>query len=211
MVNSVTTPDSSTWTKIQQKLAAADTNGDGVVSPQELAGALSGNSDTVNALIDDADTDGDGALSVSEFVTFSDRFSAATGLTLLSAQETDSALAKAFATLDSDNSGKISAKELSSASSLVSDDIKQQIDLVDRTGDGTFNQDDIARMLMQADGSIKSDTQTSDGSGGDDVLNAIYQASVARIKAVETALDAKTAAAASASASTTDSGSTTGA
>lgn len=162
----------STLSALQTQLALADTNADGNVSKSELAAAVKKDAALTKTLVDYADNDGDGEMSQVEYSSFANSFSSATGLSLLSAQETP---AKLFAKADSNGSATVSAKELSAALTAsdetaisspgegftpiapaskqrtsVSSEVKAALDKVDSTGDGTFNANDVAAGVLQA-------------------------------------------------------------
>lgn len=113
MVSSITSA-STTLTDLQTLLKAADTNGDGIVSAEELQASLS-DSDTAAALVSAADSDGDGAMSLQEFSSFATQFDGATGMVLIAAQEdsgVSAGLAEMFAKLDSDGDATLTGDEI---------------------------------------------------------------------------------------------------
>jgi len=68
----------STWMDLQTTLYSADIDGNGVVDQTELETLISSDSSVADQIVSQADNDNDGAASLSEFSSFSDRFSAAT-------------------------------------------------------------------------------------------------------------------------------------
>lgn len=168
----MSTISSTTWTSLQTQLAAADVNADGTVSKSELPDAISEDSTLAQSIVDAADSDGDGALSQVEYSTFSATFANATGLSLLTAQESVTSL---FAAGDSDGSATLSADELATAlttsttaadttttastddgetggsdDTTLSADVQAALDAVDATGDSAFDARDVAVGVLQA-------------------------------------------------------------
>lgn len=197
-----TITDSSSWTSLQARLAAADTNADGIVSKSELTDAASEDTNLTTDIVAAADTDGDGALSQVEFTSFASTFNATTGLSLLSAQEDTSSVASLFASADTDGSATLTSTELAAAltataaseddtastdtttadstttsdTTTVSADVQAALDTVDATGDGVFDSRDVAKGVLQAasDASEKQSLKTvkSADTNGDGTVSA---------------------------------------
>lgn len=166
MISSLSSSGSSdALALLQQLLAKAAAAGTTTTSTAETDTAMS------EELFTQLDSDGDGAISKTEFSSFTSRFSAETGFSLVAAQESDSTSSttgdELFTSLDTDNNGSLSESELAVMSPPPpppeADDASLQalFDSIDANGDGSIDEEELAAALQPpTDTATETDTTT---------------------------------------------------
>merc|ERR1712007_324348 len=141
--------DEKAITQLRDAFIALDVNGDGVLSAEELKTCLAGSNqdipDNIEKLAQELDVDGSGGIDYTEFIA------AALDMKSYSQEE---ACWKAFAALDKDGNGHITAEELKEA--LHSDelgetaaDMMEIISDVDTNGDGQISFEEFLGMMRR--------------------------------------------------------------
>ncbi|XP_047958438.1 calcium-binding allergen Ole e 8-like [Salvia hispanica] len=134
---------------IGKVFARFDSNSDGKISAEELAGVLqalgsTASPDEVDRMMQEIDTDRDGHISLDEFAAF-----------FPSNKSAEKELLEAFNLYDQDHDGKISVKELHQILSRLGERISEldcagMIKNVDSDGDSFVNFDEFRKMMSSA-------------------------------------------------------------
>ncbi|XP_008782318.2 probable calcium-binding protein CML18 [Phoenix dactylifera] len=152
---------------VERVFARYDANGDGKISPSELADVLRAlgsevSDEELKAMMAELDSDGDGFVTLKEFAAFHRGLGGATG----GGDGREGELKDAFAMYDLDRDGLISEKELHLVLKRLGEkcsvqDCSRMIRSVDSDGDGSVNFDEF-KMMMANDGERKgSEVDTS--------------------------------------------------
>ena len=152
--------------EMQRVFARIDADGDGRISPSELAAvsrAISPPSSSshgrreVAAMMDELDTDRDGFVDLGEFKAFHARGGGG--------DELDAELRAAFDVYDVDGDGRITAAELGKVLARIgegcsAEECLRMMACVDTDGDGFVGFQDFARMMMTATAATSADART---------------------------------------------------
>ncbi len=138
-------------TEFKAIFSTFDTDGDGVISTDELGAILRSvgknlGDDELRLIVSSIDTDGNGTIEFPEFL--------AVMAGQVSEPDRKAQLREAFARFDHDSSGKISAKELRQAMASLGEELTdEELDAMmndsDSDGDGEINFEEFVAMMSE--------------------------------------------------------------